>query len=123
MLRTLLDIAMNWTVRGKDPRHVRCRRCGEIHSEGAGGGHFLTTASFTVQRLAEGQAMSDSLTTPAEWVCPCGRRSPLEPADKGLSAGGHGPVESWSDLVDVALVGPLGQLDAEAVDVLDAEDG
>lgn len=27
-----------------------------------------------------------------------------------------------SDLVDVALVGPLGQLDAEAVDVLDAED-
>lgn len=26
MLRTLLDIAMNWTVRGKDLRHVRCRR-------------------------------------------------------------------------------------------------
>ncbi|MFI6184214.1 hypothetical protein ACIA8R_52375 [Nonomuraea sp. NPDC051191] len=22
--------------------------------------------------------MSDSVTTPAEWVCPCGRRSPLE---------------------------------------------
>lgn len=78
MLRTLLDIAMNWTVRGEDPPHVRCRRCGAIHSEGAGGGHFLTTASFTVQQTAEGQAVSDSLTTPAEWVCPCGRRSPLE---------------------------------------------
>src|SRR5688572_23065972 len=31
-----------------------------------------------------------------------------EPADKGLSARGDGAVEGWSDLVDVALVGPLG---------------
>jgi hypothetical protein len=33
------------------------------------------------------------------------------------------PVEGWADLVDVALVGPLRQLNAEAVDVLDPEDG
>lgn len=69
MLRTLLDIAMNWTARRLPP-------VGEIHNEGAGG-HFLTTASFTAQQTAEGQAISDFLATPDEWVCACGRRSPL----------------------------------------------
>ncbi|SPL95750.1 unnamed protein product [[Actinomadura] parvosata subsp. kistnae] len=42
------------------------------------GGHFLRIASFTMGRAADGQVVTDGVQTPEEWVCPCGRRAPLE---------------------------------------------
>lgn len=77
MLRTLVSIAMHWTVRGQSLRHVRCARCHEIYSEGTGG-RFLTTATFTMRTRPEGSTTTDAIQTPAEWVCSCGRKAPLE---------------------------------------------
>lgn len=78
MLKTLALIAMNWTVRDQDLSHVRCVRCHEIHSEGPGGGAFRVMATITMTRTDDGMAVTDSLQTPAEWMCPCGRQAPLE---------------------------------------------
>ncbi|GAA4931986.1 ferredoxin-thioredoxin reductase catalytic subunit [Nonomuraea thailandensis] len=77
MLKTLVNIALNWTARGAELRHVRCARCHEVHAEMVEG-HFLRIASFTMRRAADGQVVTDGVQTPEEWVCPCGRRAPLE---------------------------------------------
>jgi hypothetical protein len=74
---TLVAIILQWSMRGVDLRHVRCARCHEIHAELVDG-HFLTIATFTMRKTAGGHAMTDRLQTPEEWVCPCGRRAPLE---------------------------------------------
>lgn len=77
MLTPLVTIALNWTARGVDLRYVRCGRCHGIYAEQVDG-RFLTIATFTSRRTADGAAAIDGVQSPEEWLCPCGRRAPLE---------------------------------------------
>jgi hypothetical protein len=89
MLKALMLIALTWTMRGKDLRHVRRTRCEKIHGEDPGCGYFLTTSSFTMSRTHDGSTVTAVVTTPEEWICPCGAK----PSGPGRTAGQRHPGE------------------------------